>query len=156
LDLDKIPKRIEAFDISSISGRHATGSMVVFLDAEPKKDEYRKYRIRTVRGIDDYAMMREVIGRRYSKHKVPDLILIDGGKGHLNAVLEALDTLKKTGVQILGLAKEFEEIYQPDKKSPTILDPDSEALHLLQRIRDEAHRFAVSYHRVLRSKSMIY
>ena len=154
LGLRNLPERIEAFDISNISGKFACGSMVVFVHGEPKKSEYRRYRIKTVEGIDDYAMMSEVIERRYCKHDVPDLILIDGGKGQLNAALGCLRRLKKDDAQILGLAKGLEEIYLPGKIRPVSLRADSLALYLLQRVRDEAHRFAVSYHRVLRSKSI--
>lgn len=154
LGLDKLPNRIEAFDISNISGKFACGSMVVFVNGEPKKSEYRRYGIKTVKGIDDFAMMAEVVGRRYLKHNLPDLILVDGGRGQLNAALSALEKLGKTDLEIIGLAKEFEEIYLPDMAKPLRISPNSGALRLLQRVRDEAHRFAVSYHRHLRSKAM--
>jgi len=155
LNLKTHPRRIEAFDISNISGIHACASMIVFIDAEPKKSGYRRYKIKTIHQPDDYAMMQEVIERRYKKHPLPDLILIDGGKGQLNAVLTTLKKLNLPNPQILGLAKEHEEIYLPRKSSPIILPKDSEALYLLQRVRDEAHRFAISYHKLLRSKSLI-
>ncbi len=155
LNLKTIPRRIEAFDISNISGRHACASMIVFIDAEPKKQQYRRYKIKTVQGIDDYAMMQEVIERRYTKHTLPDLILIDGGKGQLNAVLTTLKKLNILHPQIMGLAKEHEEIYLPHRVNPVILPKDSEALYLLQRVRDEAHRFAIAYHKLLRAKSLI-
>lgn len=161
LNLPKIPRHIEAFDISNISGKLSVGSMVVFIDAMPKKSKYRKYKIQ-IDGPDDYAMMRDVIGRRYSKilpeenDKKPDLILVDGGKGQLNAALEILKSLNLSYIPIIGLAKEFEHVFVPEKKDPIILPRNSEALHLLQRIRDEAHRFAVTYHKQLRSKKLKY
>ncbi len=154
LGLDKLPNRIEAFDISNISGKFACGSMIVFVGGEPKKSEYRRYGIKTVNGIDDFAMMAEVVGRRYLKHNLPDLILIDGGRGQLNAALSAMEKLGKTDIEIIGLAKEFEEIYLPGEAKPLRISQNSLALHLLQRVRDEAHRFAVSYHKHLRSKAM--
>lgn len=161
LNLPKIPRHIEAFDISNISGKLSVGSMVVFIDAMPKKSKYRKYKIQ-IEGPDDYAMMKDVIRRRYSKilpeenDKKPDLILVDGGKGQLNAALEILKSLNLSHIPIIGLAKEFEHIFVPEKKNPIILPRNSEALHLLQRIRDEAHRFAVTYHKQLRSKKLKY
>lgn len=161
LNLPKIPRHIEAFDISNISGKLSVGSMVVFIDAMPKKSKYRKYKIQ-IDGPDDYAMMRDVIERRYSKilpeenDKKPDLILVDGGKGQLNAALEILKSLNLDEIPIIGLAKEFEHVFVPEIKDPIILPRNSEALHLLQRIRDEAHRFAVTYHKQLRSKKLKY
>lgn len=161
LNLPKIPRYIEAFDISNISGKFSVGSMVVFEDAMPKKSKYRKYKIQ-IDGPDDYAMMRNVIKRRYSKispeenDKKPDLILVDGGKGQLNAALEILKSLNLADIPIIGLAKEFEHVFIPEIKDPIILPRNSEALHLLQRIRDEAHRFAVTYHKQLRSKKLKY
>jgi len=155
LNLKTIPMRIEAFDISNISGKYACASMIVFHEGEPKKSEYRRYKIKTVHQQDDYAMMQEVIERRYTKHPLADLILIDGGKGQLNAVLTTLKKLNLSQPQIIGLAKEYEEIYLPHKPIPITLPKDSEALYLLQRVRDEAHRFAIAYHKLLRSKSLI-
>ncbi|MGB9936949.1 MAG: excinuclease ABC subunit UvrC [Methanobacterium sp.] len=161
LKLPKIPRHIEAFDISNISGKLSVGSMVVFIDAMPKKSKYRKYKI-DIKGPDDYAMMRNVISRRYSKilqdekDKKPDLILVDGGKGQLNAALEILKSLNHEDIPIIGLAKEFENVFIPGVSSPIVLPRNSEALHLLQRIRDEAHRFAVTYHKQLRSKELKY
>ncbi len=156
LNLPKIPRNIEAFDISNISGTLSVGSMVVFVDAMPKKSKYRKYKIQ-IDGPDDYAMMRDIIRRRYSKispeenDQKPDLILVDGGKGQLNAALEVLKSMCLDDIPIIGLAKEFEHIFVPGISSPIILPRNSEALHLLQRIRDEAHRFAITYHKKLRS-----
>jgi excinuclease ABC subunit C len=166
LGIPKIPRRIEAFDISNISGKNAVASMVVFEDGAPKKNSYRRYKIETT-GPDDYAMMREVLMRRYKKlmHEKeeeensllkivdqPDLIVVDGGKGQLNIALTVLKLLNLTNIPVIGLAKEFEHIFIPDVSTPIILPPNSNALHLLQRIRDEAHRFAINYHKKLRSK----
>ncbi|MGO9388458.1 MAG: excinuclease ABC subunit UvrC [Methanobacterium sp.] len=166
LGIPKIPRRIEAFDISNISGKNAVASMVVFEDGAPKKNSYRRYKIETT-GPDDYAMMREVLMRRYKKliHEKeeiensllkivdqPDLIVVDGGKGQLNVALTVLKLLNLTNIPVIGLAKEFEHIFIPDVSTPIILPPNSNALHLLQRIRDEAHRFAINYHKKLRSK----
>lgn len=169
LKIPKIPRYIEAFDISNISGKLAVGSMVVFEDGVAKKSSYRRYKIKTS-GPDDYAMMREVLERRYTKlvsdippekGKVPyknvsrpDLVVIDGGKGQLNMALKVLDDLNIKDIPVIGLAKEFEHIFIPNISTPIILPPDSRALHLLMRIRDEAHRFAVSYHKKLRSKDI--
>ncbi len=156
LNLPKIPRYIEAFDISNLSGKHSVGSMVVFIDAMPKKSNYRKYKIK-MDGPDDYAMMKNVLSRRYSKirevDETPQLILVDGGKGQLNAALSVLKSLK-LDIPVIGLAKEFEHVFVPGISDPVILPRNSEALHLLQRIRDEAHRFAVSYHKKLRSKGL--
>lgn len=159
LRIPQLPRRIEAFDISNISGKMPVGSMVVFENGKPKKSSYRRYKVKT-KGPDDYNMMREVLTRRYEKlledssengGDVPDLILVDGGKGQLNVAVEVLNSLK-LDLPVIGLAKEFEEIFMPEVPTPVILPRDSESLHLLQRARDEAHRFAVSYHKKLRSK----
>lgn len=160
LGIPKIPRYIEAFDISNISGKLAVGSMVVFEDGAPKKSNYRRYRVET-EGPDDYGMMREVLTRRYQKlagdrkdEPRPDLILIDGGKGQLNTALQVLKSLNISGIPIIGLAKEFEHIFIPNFQTPIILPRNSKALHLLMRVRDEAHRFAVTYHKKLRSMEM--
>jgi excinuclease ABC subunit C len=158
LGIPKIPKRIEAFDISNISGKMAVGSMVVFENGTPKKNYYRRYKIQT-EGPDDYAMMREMLERRYKslsddKGHIPDLILVDGGKGQLNVATDVLKKLSVDEIPVIGLAKEFEHIFIPQTSSPLILPKNSEALMLLQRIRDEAHRFAVTYHKKLRSKEL--
>lgn len=158
LHIPHLPRHIEAFDISNLSGQMAVGSMVVFEDGKPKKSAYRRFKIRTP-GPDDYGMMRELLERRYHKlarddesvgEEVPDLILVDGGRGQLNV---ALEVLRSYGIQtgVIGLAKEYEHVFVPEVSSPIILPPASPAMHLLQRIRDEAHRFAISYHRKLRS-----
>ena len=148
---------IEAFDISNIMGEEAVGSLVFFRKGKPDKNEYRKFKIRTVSGMDDYTMMREIVRRRYTrsieeKKRLPDLIVIDGGKGHLSVALDELRKLGLHDLPVIGIAKEFEKIYVKDKKDPILLPRESKALHLLERIRDEAHRFAISYHKRLMSK----
>jgi excinuclease ABC subunit C len=159
LKLTKLPKRIEAFDISNISGQEATGSMVSFYKGIPDKNNYRRFRIKTVSSIDDYRMLAEVIKRRYSRLikenlPLPDLILIDGGRSHLLTVQKEL---KKSGlgIPLVSIAKEKENIYSKGKIHPVRLNSDSVALNLIRRIRDEAHRFAVSYHHILRRKKII-
>lgn len=152
--------RIDAFDISNISGKEAVGSMVVFINGKPRISEYRKYKIRTVEGVNDYAMMREVVIRRYKRAlherlRLPDLIIIDGGKGHLATAIEALRALGLGKRPIIGIAKEFERIWLPRKDIPLALHKNSPVLHLLQRIRDEAHRFAHRYFTTLRRKKLI-
>lgn len=168
LGLRTMPLRIEAYDISSIQGCHTVASLVVFENGQPRKEHYRKFRIKRPEGMpDDYASMREVIIRRLTGtlrrsqafEELPDLILVDGGRGQLNAALEALKEAETaapdTGeVEVMGLAKENEEIYRPEVEHPILLPRDSRALRLVQRIRDEAHRFAVTYHRSLRGKTM--
>jgi excinuclease ABC subunit C len=157
LRIPHLPRYIEAFDVSNISGKNAVGSMVVFVDGKSQKSNYRRYKIKTS-GPDDYAMMRELLQRRYKKllddeEELPDLILVDGGRGQLNVALEVFKSLKiNTGV--MGLAKEFDHVFLPDIPTPIILPSSSKALHLLQRIRDEAHRFAIQYHQKLRSKEI--
>jgi excinuclease ABC subunit C len=151
------PQRIEAFDISNISGNQAVGSMVSFYHGKADKNNYRRFRIRTVSGVDDYAMIQEVVGRRYGRllaerQKFPDLILIDGGAGHLSAAVEVLHRLKLK-VPIIAIAKNEELIYTVNHKNPIRLSRDSAALQLVQRVRDEAHRFALKYHRFLRHKN---
>lgn len=159
LGLDKLPECIEAFDISNIFGKEATGSMVSFYKGIPDKDNYRRFRIKTVEGIDDYSMLAEVVRRRYMRLKeeglvFPDLILIDGGRAHL---LTAKKVLESLGVEVplASIAKEKEHIYVPARSAPIKLKEDTPALNLIRRLRDEAHRFAVSYHRVLRRKKVI-
>lgn len=150
---------IEAFDVSNIMGQEAVGSMVNFYKGRPRKSEYRKFRINKVEGVDDYSMMREIVSRRYArlleeKMDLPDLILIDGGKGHLAAALSELEKLGIADIPTIGLAKEFEYVYLKERREPIILPKDSKALHLLERIRDEAHRFAITFHKSLRSKKV--
>lgn len=160
LCLPKIPIRIEGYDISNIRGSLAVGSMVVFDKGIPRPANYRRFKIKTVGGIDDYAMIQEVLRRRFRRFTaaedrwsiVPDLVLIDGGKGHLNAALEVMRKLELDSIPIASLAKEREEVFIPGKSEPVDIPQTSAALHLLQRIRDEAHRFALGYHQRLRSK----
>lgn len=157
LKLPKLPREIEAFDISNIAGKEPVASMVIFRDGKPYKSGYRKYKIHS-KGPDDYAMMQEVLNRRYAKLKnekseYPDLIIVDGGKGQLNVALSVFKSLN-IQIPVMGLAKEFEQIFVPGSSDPIILPPNSPVLLLLQRIRDEAHRFAVTYHRKLRSKKI--
>ncbi len=158
LGLPKRPDRIEAFDISNIMGQHSVGSMVSFLNGKPDKSNYRRFRIKDVEGIDDFKMMAEVVRRRYTRLKAeqrrfPDLILIDGGKGQLSAARAELAALDLE-IPLVSLAKREEEIFLPGKRKAVILPRDSLGLMLLQRIRDEAHRFAVAYHRTLRGKKV--
>lgn len=158
LNLEIPPRRIEAFDISNIQGRNPVGSMVCFVDGVAKKSEYRKFKIKTVKGIDDFAMIREVVLRRYSRLKsekatFPDLILIDGGKGQLSMAVSALQELGLSYISVIGLAKRLEEVYVPGSSDPQNIPKSSPGLFLLRRIRDEAHRFAVTFHRLRRKKA---
>jgi excinuclease ABC subunit C len=190
LQLPRAPRAMECFDISNISTTHVVASMVCFRDGVPDKDNYRRYRVRTVEGQDDFASMAEVVRRRYSRillearetnpeatefsqenpaeaisrsstinHqpstafvRLPDLIIVDGGKGQLSAACRELQRLGLHDLPIIGLAKEHEEIYRPGRALPLQLPVDSGALRLLQRIRDEAHRFANAYHQLLMKK----
>ncbi len=159
LKLKVIPNRIEAFDISNISGKEAVGSMVSFVMGEPNKSGYRRFRIKTVKKTDDFSMLREIVLRRYKRVLLEnlsraDLVLIDGGKAHLNI---ALSVLKELGLKIpiIAIAKEPDRIYTLNRKLPVDLPSDSKVLHLIQRIRNEAHRFAIRYHKKLRSKKLI-
>jgi excinuclease ABC subunit C len=163
LGLKSLPGRIEAYDISNIQGTNPTGSMVVFTFGRPDKKEYRKFKITGEQRPDDFRMMRQMLERRFShtiestakkNWPLPDLVLIDGGKGQLNAALSAMRA-KKINLPIMGLAKRLEEIFTPNKPNPLNLPANSPALFLLQRIRDEAHRFAITYHRKLWSKSAV-
>jgi len=159
LHLPVAPERIEALDISHISAQGAVGSLVYFYKGKPDKNNYRRFRIKEVRGNNDYQMLAEVARRRYSRLKneggiLPDLIVVDGGKGQVSAVKKELDNLN-LDIPILGLAKAKEEIFLPKKKNPIVLSADSPGLQLLQRLRDEAHRFAQSYHHILRRKDLL-
>jgi excinuclease ABC subunit C len=168
LSLERYPRRIECFDISNIQGARAVGSGVTFIDAEPAKGAYRRYRIRSVQGADDYAMMREVLERRVSRGlregDLPDLLMVDGGRGQLNVALDVLARLGADTVGAIGIAKVRggdgrkirgrERIHLPGHEDSILLDGASPALFLLERIRDEAHRFAISYHRELRGRAM--
>ncbi|HHY04082.1 MAG TPA: excinuclease ABC subunit UvrC [Thermoanaerobacterales bacterium] len=162
LKLEDIPYRIEGFDISNIQGTSSVASMVVFEDGMPKKEDYRKFKIKTVDGPNDFESIKEVIFRRFKRAKsdekfgnLPDLLLIDGGKGQLKYALEALKELEVYNIPVVGLAEKYEQIFVKDKDDPIILPDNSEALYLVQRVRDEAHRFALSFHRSLRSKKNI-
>ncbi len=168
LHLKKMPHRIECFDISNVGGRYAVGSMATFFEGKPEKSGYRRFKIKTVTGADDYSMMHEVLRRRYrNTENLPDLIVVDGGKGQLNVALNVLLELKIKETDVIGLAKESrsisgenktiihkeeDRVYLPDRKNPVYLSRHPAALFLLQRVRDEAHRFAVSYHRRLKEK----
>lgn len=170
LSLGVLPRRIEAYDISNTQGYHTVASLVVFENGRPQKDHYRKFRIKRPDGMpDDYASMKEAVSRRLTGalrkseafENLPDLILIDGGKGQLNAALEAIEEARtdchpdrSEEALVIGLAKENEEIYKQGQERPILLPRDSKALRLVQRIRDEAHRFAITYHRGLRGKAM--
>lgn len=159
LNLPKFPTRIEAFDVSNIFGNEATGSMVSFFQGLPDKQNYRRFNIKSVDEINDYAMIKEIIKRRYTRvlneHKqLPDLVLIDGGKGHLSVAEETLRELK-ISLPIISIAKKEEKIYLPNEKASIKLPENSPALHLLQRIRNESHRFAISFHRLKRRKKML-
>ena len=159
LGLKALPFHIEAFDISNIQGKEAVGSMVSFFNGKPQKSEYRRFRIKYTSGIDDYAMIREVIKRRYTrllkeKGRLPDLILIDGGKGHLRAAGEELRKIGPLNIRLVSIAKAKEDVYTEGKKKPLGLSRNSSALMLIMRMRDEAHRFAISYHKFLRSKNL--
>jgi excinuclease ABC subunit C len=154
------PRRIECFDISNIQGTDSVASLVVFVDGKPKKSEYRKFKIRSVNGSNDYASIKEVIERRYKRileenGTLSDLIMVDGGKGQLSSAVEALTKLGLNTTPLLGLAKRLEEVFLPDQDEPLLLPRTSSSLRLLQLIRDEAHRFAVSYHRIVRSKRIL-
>jgi excinuclease ABC subunit C len=173
LHLQNAPKRIECFDISNIQGNLAVGSMVVFDEGEPDKNRYRRFRIKTVEGADDFGMMYEVLTRRYRRaleeNDLPDLLMVDGGKGQLGVAIEVFRELDITEVDLIGLAKmrterdpfaeevehSSERVFLPGRKNPIVLKPNSTALFLLQRVRDEAHRFAITYHRLLRAKERL-
>lgn len=159
LKLPKLPHRIECFDNSNIQGTNPVAACVVFLDGKPAKREYRKFHVKTVEGPDDYASMEEIVYRRYKRvleegNELPDLIVVDGGKGQLHAALNSLEALDLVGkISILGLAERLEEIYFPGDKEPYLLAKNSTSLKILMQIRDEAHRFGITFHRKLRVKS---
>jgi excinuclease ABC subunit C len=168
LDLGQIPRRIECFDISNIRGQEAVGAMTVFMDGFPDKSQYRKFKIKTVHQIDDYSMMAEMISRRFKRlvepkveegkkpwaNQQPDLVIIDGGRGHLNAALDQMHRDGIFGIPTVALAKKEELVFIPSRMRPIKLARDSEALHILQHIRDQAHRFGITYHRKLRSRNI--
>jgi excinuclease ABC subunit C len=172
LALETVPMRIECFDISNLQGTHTVASMVVFEGGAPKKSDYRRFRIRTVEGSDDFASMSEVLGRRYSQWEaqqevsphephfdasfaaLPNVVVIDGGKGQLSAGAEALSGFRERGVCVISLAKRLEEVFFPERSDPLLLAHDTPELQLLQSIRDEAHRFAITHHRTRRDSAM--
>jgi excinuclease ABC subunit C len=160
LNLESLPVRIECFDVSTIQGEAPVGSLVVFEDAAPKKAHYRKFGVRELQGQDDYAALAEVVARRFARRRtiadedydesfaaLPNLVVIDGGKGQLAAALGAMQQFDLPRVAVIALAKREEEVFVPDRADPIILDRHSTGLQLLQRVRDEAHRFAIGYHR---------
>jgi excinuclease ABC subunit C len=161
LNLESLPLRIECYDISNIQGESVVGSMVVFQDAMPKKAHYRKFGVRTLDGQDDYAALAEVVSRRFARLEAgpaadgydesfaatPNLVVIDGGKGQLAAALQAMQSYDLPRVAVIALAKREEEVFVPGEPEPIVLDHESPGLHLLQRVRDEAHRFALGFHR---------
>ena len=179
LSLPRLPQRIECYDISNIQGSNPVGSMAVFESGVPKSSDYRRFKIKTVEGVDDYSMMREVLSRRFKRMAksadgqpsngadsakdakneswgiVPDLVLIDGGKGHLGAALQVFLELGIDSVPLASLAKENEELFVPQVPEPIVLPRSSQGLFLVQRLRDEAHRFAITFHRQRRSKTGI-
>jgi excinuclease ABC subunit C len=161
LQLKSLPEHIECFDNSNLGGSHPVASMVYFRKGKPAKKEYRKYNIKTVEGPNDFASMEEIVYRRYKrlldeKTTLPDLVVIDGGKGQLSSAVEALKKLEVYGqVPIIGIAKRLEEIYFPNDEFPIHINKKSESLKLIQHIRDEAHRFAITFHRSKRSKNAI-
>jgi len=177
LSLPEIPRRIECYDNSNIQGTSPVSSMVVFIDGRPAPNQYRRFRVKTVQGANDFATMQEVLRRRFGRHArtaetaaadntpgadaasadawdLPDLVIVDGGKGQLSAALEVMHELGVHHIPVVGLAKRHEEIFVPDDE-PIVLPRGSEALFLVQRIRDEAHRFAITFHRQVRGKSSI-
>jgi excinuclease ABC subunit C len=166
LALPAPPERIECYDISTIQGTNTVGSMVVFEDGLPRTGEYRRFRIKEVKGQDDYASHQEVLRRRFRRAldaeeggaeqlrwRMPDVVIIDGGKGQVSAARAALDELGLHDLPLAGLAKEREEIFLPGRRDPIVLPATSAALYMLQRLRDEAHRFAITYHRQIRAKA---
>ena len=180
MSLPNTPRRIECYDRSNIQGTNSVGSMVVFEDGKPKTSHYRRFKIKTVEGVDDYSSMREVLTRRFkrlsetrkenksngsasengSKNSetwgiIPDLVIIDGGKGHLGAALQVFLELGIDDVPLSSLAKENEELFVPYSREGIVLPRNSQALFLVQRVRDEAHRFAITFHRERRSKHSI-
>jgi excinuclease ABC subunit C len=169
LDLPEPPLRIEAFDISTLQGTNTVSSMVVLEDGIPKRSDYRRFKMRTLQGQDDFAAMEETIRRRFRAYLAerdrpateqgrfsypPSLVLVDGGAGQLGRAVKVLDELS-LDIPAIGLAKRMEEVYLPGNPEPLRIPRDAEALYLLQQVRDEAHRFAITYHRQLRSKSMV-
>jgi excinuclease ABC subunit C len=174
LDLPGIPKRIECYDISNTQGTNSVASMVVFIDGHPKPQEYRRFKVKTVEGANDFASMAEVLRRRFKRAaesrqtgddsdpktaswaSLPDLLIVDGGKGQLGAAVDAMRDLGVSDIPTAGLAKENEELFMAEVDGPIVLPRNSQGLYLVQRIRDEAHRFAITFHRQLRGKQSIH
>jgi excinuclease ABC subunit C len=172
LGLDTVPLRIECFDVSNLQGTHTVASMVVFEAGVPKRSDYRRFRIRTVEGADDFASLGEILARRFARWErqadisphdpeydagfaaLPNLVVIDGGKGQLGAGIEALQGFRDRGVAVISLAKRLEEVFLPGATRPLVLAHDTAELQLLQRVRDEAHRFAITHHRTRRDRAM--
>ncbi len=169
LDLPEAPLRVECFDISNLQGTEIVASMTVLEDGMPKRSEYRRFKIRRQDGQDDFAAMEEALSRRFRRYLAerdegaragkrfaypPNLLVIDGGKGQLNVAVRVLEDLGLEDISVVGLAKRFEEVYRPGESEPVRIPRDSPALYLLQQVRDEAHRFAITYHRTLRDKRM--
>jgi excinuclease ABC subunit C len=169
LGLETAPLRIECYDISTIQGTDTVGSMVVFEDGLPKKSEYRRFKVKTLSGQDDFAAMEEILRRRFAAYVAdqdlpveergkfaysPSLVIIDGGAGQLGRAVKVLDHFN-LDIPVAGLAKRLEEVYQPDRDQPLMIPRGEDALYLLQSVRDEAHRFAITYHRSLRTKRMV-
>jgi excinuclease ABC subunit C len=168
LGMPAVPMRIECYDISNFQGAQSVGSMVVFEEGRPRTGEYRRFQIRTVQGPNDFASHQEVLRRRFRRVNageegieeerrwaMPDLVLVDGGKGQVSAAKEVLDELGLHDLPLAGLAKEREELFLPGREEPVVLPRTSQALYLVQRLRDEAHRFAITYHRNLRNKRTV-
>ena len=160
LNMDVIPKRIEAFDNSNLQGTNPVAGLVVYQDAKPLKKEYRRFNIKTVKGIDDFGSMREVVYRRYKrllkeKKQLPDLVLIDGGKGQLSAAKSSLDKLGLGYITIIGLAKKLEEVFIPESSNPQNISKTSPAIFLLRKIRDDVHKYSIAFHKLKRNKSFI-
>jgi len=170
LHLKNLPSRIECYDISHFHGSQAVGSRIVFLDGKPEKSLYRRYKIKTVVGNDDFAMMKEVLARRFAQPEdLPDLLVVDGGKGQLAQAMAIIQELELEGVEVIGLAKSrvvsdftsealersSERVFLPHRKNPILLKSSTEVYRVLTHLRDEAHRFAISYHRLLRSKETV-
>ena len=159
LGMSAPPLRIEAFDNSNIQGSHPVAGMVCYINGKPRKREYRKFNIKTVDGVDDFASMHEVVRRRYArvlkeKKQLPDLIVIDGGKGQLSAAKTALNSLGLEYICVIGIAKRLEDVYKPGLSDPQNISKTSSSLYLLRSIRDEVHRYAISFHRQKRNKDM--
>jgi excinuclease ABC subunit C len=169
LELPEAPLRIECFDISNLQGTEIVASMTVLEDGLPKRSDYRRFKIRHQEGQDDFAAMEEALTRRFRRYLLerdegaragkrfaypPNLLVIDGGKGQLNVAVRVLEDLGLEDISVVGLAKRFEEVHRPGNAEPVRIPRDSPALYLLQQVRDEAHRFAITYHRSLRAKKM--